>query len=65
MNLTTEVVGRSATLSLRQAAWALGVPTSAIQRAIRVGALRAVCRTGRPVVVREIDVRRLMCGSAA
>ena len=65
MNLAEKVVGRPATLSLRQAAWVLGVPTSAVHRAIRVGALRAVQRTRRPVVVLEADVRRLLCGGSS
>lgn len=48
-------------LSIRQTAWLLGVPTSVVHRAIRVGTLRSV-RRGSRLVVAEHDVRRLMPG---
>lgn len=55
---------RTTYLSVRQAAWLLGVPTSVVHRAIRVGTLRAVRRRSR-LVVTENDVRRLMPSDAA
>lgn len=58
MNITKNDAGRPATLSIRQAAWVLGVPTSAVHRGIRVGTLRTVRRRTRLVVL-EADVRRL------
>jgi len=51
-------------LSVRQAAWLLGVPTSVIHRAIRVGTLPAVHRRSR-LVVTENDVQRLFRGDAS
>ena len=51
-------------LSVRQAAWLLGMPTSTFHRLIRVGALRAIRRRSR-LVVADADVRRLMCGGAS
>jgi hypothetical protein len=51
-------------LSVRQAAWLLGVPTSVIHRAIRVGTLPVPHRRSR-LVVTENDVQRLMLGGAS
>jgi hypothetical protein len=51
-------------VSVRQAAWLLGVPASVIHRAIRVGTLPAVHRRSR-LVVTERDVQRLMLGGAS
>jgi hypothetical protein len=51
-------------VSVRQAAWLLGVPASVIHRAIRVGTLPAVHRRSR-LVVTENDVQRLMLGGAS
>jgi predicted site-specific integrase-resolvase len=61
MKVTKNDTGRSATLSIRQAAWVLGVPTSAIHRWIRVGTLRTLRRRTRLVVL-ETDIRRLKDG---
>ena len=55
---------RSNYVSVRQVAWLLGVPTSVVHRAIRVGTLPAVRRRSR-LVVQENDVRRLMLGGAS
>lgn len=63
MKLTSDIVYRRPFLSIREASWALGVPTSAVHRAIRVGALRALRRRSC-LVVAEADVRRL-CGDAS
>jgi hypothetical protein len=63
MKLTSNVVDRRALLSIREAAWALGVPTSAVHRAIRVGTLRAFWRRSR-LVIAETDVRRLGGGAS-
>jgi excisionase family DNA binding protein len=49
-------------LTIRQAAWLLGVPRSAIWRAIRLGTLRSA-RVRSRVVVYTRDVVRLL-GSA-
>ena len=49
---------------VRQAAWLLGVPTSVIHRAIRLGTLPTIRRNGH-LVVTEDNVRRLMLGGAA
>jgi excisionase family DNA binding protein len=51
-------------LSIREAAWLLGVPTSVVYRAIRVGTLRAVRRRSR-LVVAEHDLRRLVPGGGS
>jgi excisionase family DNA binding protein len=51
-------------LSVRQAAWLLGLPNSAVHRLIRVGTLRTIRRRSR-LVVAEADVRRLMRGGAS
>ncbi len=60
----TVTVGCPATLSIRQTACGLGVSTSEVHRAIRVGTLRAVRRRSRLVIL-EADVRRLMRGGAS
>jgi hypothetical protein len=62
MYLRSDGARGRATLSVRQAAWALGVPMPVVYRAIRVGTLRAQRRASRSPVVFEVDVRRLMCG---
>jgi hypothetical protein len=54
---------RRATLSIRQAAWLLGVPLATVHRAIRIGIIRTVNRP-HGLVVRESDVIRLMHGGA-
>jgi excisionase family DNA binding protein len=51
-------------LSVSQAAWLLGVSTSVVYHAIRVGTLRAVRRRSR-LVVAEHDLRRLMPGGGS
>jgi excisionase family DNA binding protein len=51
-------------VTVRQAAWLLGVSNSVVHRAIRVGTLRAVWRRSR-LVVAEADLRQLMPGGAA
>jgi excisionase family DNA binding protein len=51
-------------MSVRQAAWLLGLPNSAVHRLIRVGTLRTIRRRSR-LVVAEADVRRLMRGGAS
>jgi len=43
-------VGRPAYYTVREAAWILGVKSSTVSRAIRLGTLRAVRRHGRLVV---------------
>jgi hypothetical protein len=63
MNLTSDAVDHRTFLSIREAAWALGVPTSAVHRAIRVGTLRAFWRRSR-LVIAETDVRRLGGGAS-
>ncbi len=51
-------------VTLRKAAWLLGVPDSTVRRAIRVGTLQAVWRRSR-LVVAERDLRQLMVPGGA
>lgn len=55
---------RRATLTIRQAAWMLDVPTATVYRLIRIGAIGTVNRK-HGVVVPESDIVRLMPGGAA
>ncbi|MFC7615346.1 helix-turn-helix domain-containing protein [Actinokineospora soli] len=62
MSTNLSKAGRPASLSVRQAAWVLGVPTSTVHRAIRVGTLRATRRRSR-LVVHPADLARLLGGA--
>ena len=53
---------RRSYLTLRQAAWLLGVPQSSVHRLIRVGVLHPVRRRER-LVVPASEVARLMGGA--
>jgi hypothetical protein len=65
MRPANNVVGGPVFLSVRLVAFALGVPTWVVHRAIRVGTLRAVWRRSR-LVVAEADIQRLrMPGGAS
>lgn len=63
MSRTVSNSRRPAYVSVRQAAWLLGLPISAVHRLIRIGTLRAIRRRSR-LVVFEADVRRLMRGAS-
>jgi excisionase family DNA binding protein len=63
MKLTTNSVDSSALLSIRQAAWSLGVSESCVCAAIRNGVLRAVRRRSR-LVVPARELRRALDGGA-
>src|SRR5689334_12184458 len=60
MNATNKMTRGRAVLSVRDAAWALGVDQSAVCRAIRRGVLPPVRRRGRTVVP-VAAVTRLLC----
>jgi hypothetical protein len=64
MTNSVNAVDFPATLPIRQAAWVLGIPQSAVHRAIRVGVLRTVRRRSRLVVV-AADVHRLLSSDVA
>jgi excisionase family DNA binding protein len=51
--------GRPAYYTVREAAWILGVKSSTVSRAIRLGTLRAVRRHGRLVVPARVLIRLL------
>ncbi len=63
MSTNLPKAGRPAFLTIRQAAWALGVPTSTVHRAIRLGTLCATWRHSC-LVVPVADVARLLDGGA-
>jgi hypothetical protein len=58
MKSANNVGGGPVFLTLREVAWALGVPPCVVHRAIRVGVLRAVWRRSR-MVVEEAELQRL------
>ena len=60
MNATNKITPGRSVLSVRDAAWALGVDQSAVCRAIRRGVLPLVRRRGR-IVVPAAAVTRLLC----
>jgi hypothetical protein len=60
MNVANRTVPGRSVLSVRDAAWALGVDQSAVCRAIRRGVLPLVKRRGRTVVP-VAAVTRLLC----
>jgi hypothetical protein len=60
MSTTLSNAGRPA--SLRQAAWVLGVPLSAVHRAVRVGDLR-VARLRSRLVVDQAELVRVLGGA--
>ncbi|OOC04111.1 helix-turn-helix domain-containing protein [Amycolatopsis azurea] len=62
MSNTIQSAGSSAHVSIRQAAWALGVSESRVCHAVRVGALRAVRRRSR-LVVPAAELRRVLGGA--
>ena len=62
MNAANQIAHRRSMLSVRDAAWALGVDPSAVCRAIRRGELPLVKRRGRTVVP-VAAVARLLCHS--
>jgi hypothetical protein len=65
MKSANNVGGGPVFLTLREVAWALGVPPCVVHRAIRVGMLRAVWRRSR-LMVEEAELQRLrMPGGAA
>lgn len=55
--------GHSSYYTVREVAWILDVPQSAIARAIRVGTVRAVRRRGR-LVITAGELARLLSGGA-
>jgi hypothetical protein len=57
MKSANNVGGGPVFLTVREVAWALGVPPCVVHRAIRVGVLRAVWRRSR--VVDETELQRL------
>jgi hypothetical protein len=63
MKNTSQYASSSAFLSIRQAAWSLGVSESCVCSAIRCGALRAVRRRSR-LVVSAVELRRVLDGGA-
>lgn len=63
MKTTTHDAASSAFLSIRQAAWSLGVTESCVSSAIRSGVLRAVRRRSH-VVVPATELRRVLSGGA-
>ena len=60
MNATNKIAPGRSLLSVRDAAWTLGVDQSAVCRAIRRGVLPVVRRRGRTVVPMAA-VTRLLC----
>jgi hypothetical protein len=64
MNATKRITPGRSLLSVREAAWALGVDQSVVCRAIRRGAMPLVKRRGRAVVP-VAAVTRLMCHAHA
>ena len=60
MNAANKIAHGRSMLSIREAAWALGVDPSAVCRAIRRGELPLVKRRGRTVVP-VAAVTRLLC----
>jgi hypothetical protein len=60
MNAANKIAPGRSLLSVRDAAWALGVDQSAVCRAIRHGVLPLVRRRGRTVVP-AAAVARLLC----
>jgi hypothetical protein len=63
MKTTTHSAGSPAFLSIRQAAWNLGVTESCVCSAIRRGVLHAVRRRSR-LVVSAGELRRVLDGGA-
>jgi hypothetical protein len=64
MKSAHNVADRPVFLSVRDTAWALGVPSSVVHRAIRVGTLRAIRRRSRLVVAQSDLQRWAMPGGA-
>ncbi|WP_329067366.1 helix-turn-helix domain-containing protein [Amycolatopsis sp. NBC_01480] len=64
MKKTTNYTGVPVVLSIRQAAWTLGVPESWVCAAIRRGTLRATRRRSR-LVVPAAEVRRVLDSGGA
>jgi hypothetical protein len=63
MKTTNHNAGSPAFLSIRQAAWSLGVTESCVCAAVRGGVLRAVWRRSR-LVVPATELRRVLDGGA-
>ncbi|MEV5712429.1 helix-turn-helix domain-containing protein [Amycolatopsis mediterranei] len=63
MKHATYIADSSAFLSIRQAAWNLGVSESCVCAAIRSGVLRAVRRRSR-LVIPATELRRALNGGA-
>ena len=57
MKSAHNVAHRPVFLSVRDTAWALGVPPSVVHRAIRVGTLRTTRRRSR-LMVAQADLQR-------
>jgi excisionase family DNA binding protein len=59
MSINLSSAGRPAFYTVREAAWILGVPTTKVSRAIRIGTLRAVLRRSR-LVIPASEITRLI-----
>jgi excisionase family DNA binding protein len=62
MSATLSRAGRSGFLTIKEAAWILGVDSSKISRAIRTGELPAVRRRSQ-LVVPAVALQRLLGGA--